>query len=401
MEVFVARQPIFNRRMDVTGYELLYRRGQNNFYEGLDDNKATAEVIHNAFFSMHFRELTNDTRAFINFPLDMLVQGIPLMLPKKSIVIEVLDRVEATPEAVSAIARLRENGYTIALDDYTFQPSYAPLVELADIIKVEFSLMDKEKQQQLLQKHKNRKQFVAEKVETREEYEMALKMGYDLFQGYFFSKPVIHSAKEVGSFNTALIQLIDELNRPEPDNRRIASIIETDVGLSYKILRLAGSIYYGSRKEIRSILNAVVRLGIEELKRWCYILLLKDVQVTENKEMIKTCLIRAKLMELFAFELDMHCQHMDFFMTGLFSAMDVLLKRPMGEIMEELPLSQKVKDALLGTDNNIRRALQIVRKNEISPRLEPEAAAHFADLTPKRYMRMYVESLKWVIQLDF
>lgn len=225
----MARQPIFDRNMNIFGYELLYRRSMNNFYEGLDDNQATAELINNTFLTMHFNELTSETKAFINFSQDMLIKEIPLLLPKESIVVEILERVEISDSLIAACKKLREEDYIIALDDFIFSKSYLPLIELAHIIKIEFSTVSYEIQKDLISKYKNRIKFLAEKVETREEYDLALDMGYDYFQGYFFSKPVIMKSKEIGSLNINMIRILDILKEKEPDYQKMTEIIVTEL----------------------------------------------------------------------------------------------------------------------------------------------------------------------------
>lgn len=401
LEVYVARQPIFDRKMNVSGYELLYRRSMNNFYEGLDDNQSTAELINNSFFAMKFHELTNGTRAFINFSEEMLLKEIPLLFPKEAIVVEILERVKINEKIINACKNLREKGYIIALDDFVFHESYLPLIEIAHIIKVEFSAVSYEKQKQLIKQYKDKIKFLAEKVETREEYQLALNMGYDYFQGYFFSKPVMIKGKEIDSLNANLIRIINELNQEEPEFQKITEIIETDLGLSYKLLRAANSIYFGSRYEIHSIKQALVRLGIAKIKKWFYLMMLKEIQIIENKELIKTCLTRAKLMELLAYEIDMGNKHLEHFMTGMFSSIDVLLNRSMGEIVKELPLSTDVREALLGKDNQIRNTLNLVLDYERSNWNEIESKKYFPCLSQERLMSMYKEALKWVIKLDY
>jgi len=250
MDIYVARQPIFDRKMNVLGYELLYRRGMNNLYEGSDDNQATAELISNSYLNMHFSELTDGTKGFINFSEKMLIEQIPLILPKELTVVEILERVEITDELIEACKKISDKGYTIALDDYIFDESSLPLLEIADIIKVEFPFVEHEIQRKLISKYKNRIKFLAEKVETREEYKLALDMGYDYFQGYFFSKPVIIKSKEVDNLNVNLILILEMLNQKEPDFQKMAEVIQSDLGLAYKLLKLANSALLGTRNKI-------------------------------------------------------------------------------------------------------------------------------------------------------
>lgn len=401
MDVYVARQPIFDRKMNVFGYELLYRRSMNNFYEGLDDNQATAELINNTFLTMHLHELTGGTKAFINFSADMLIEEIPLLLPKESTVVEVLERVEVSDRLIQACKKLRKEGYIIALDDFVFNQSYLPLIELAHIIKIEFSAIDYRIQKQLIQEYGKKIKFLAEKVETREDYQLALDMGYDYFQGYFFSKPVVIKRKEVDSLNINLIRIVDVLNEKEPDYQKITEIIETDLGLSYKLLKLANSVLLGTRNKIHSIKHALVQLGITELRKWIYVLMLKDVQNVENKELIKTCLIRAKQMELLSHDIGIDERKLECFLTGMFSAIDILMNRSMEDLIKELPLTALVRGALMGEDNEIKELLDMVINYEVLNWDDIDGYNIHIDLTQEDFMNRYIEALLWVRQLDY
>lgn len=399
MEVYIARQPIFDRKMNVYAYELLYRRSMNNFYEGTDDAQATATLINNAFLVMEFDVLTSGTRAFINFSEDMLEQEIPLLLPPEEIVVEVLERVEATEKIIEVCQKLKEAGYIIALDDFVFHKKYMPLMEAAHIIKIEFNTVSLELQSHLIKQYGHRIKFLAEKIETREEFQQALDMGYSYFQGYFFSKPVIIKGKELEGFNANLMRVLDELNQQEPNYQRIAEIIERDLGLSYKLLRVANSIFFGSRHKIYSIKQALVRLGIDEIKKWVYLMMLKDVQIIENKELIRSSLIRGKFMELLALELELKHKHLEFFMTGMFSSIDVLLNRRMPEIVNEIPLTDDVGEALLGHRNKLRKILDIVIECEKSNWNHIEVQELVSLITRERFTGAYIGALKWVMEI--
>ncbi len=401
MDVYVARQPIFDRNMNVFGYELLYRRSMNNYYEGTDDDQATAELINNAFLTMHSRELTGGTNAFVNFSQDMLVKEIPLLLPSDSTVVEVLERVEINEDVIEACKKLKESGYIIALDDFVFSESYLPLLDIAHIVKIEFPAVNLEEQHQLIKKYKNKIKFLAEKVETREEYQLALKMGYDYFQGYFFSKPVIIKGKEIDSLSINLMKILEEVNKPEPEYKKIADIIETDLGLSYKLLKLANSVFFGSRNKILYTRQALVQLGLLEIRKWIYVMVLKDIQHVENKELIKTCFIRAKLMELLAVETGKADRQFEYFTAGMLSSIDVLLNKDMNEVVEELVLSDDVKDALLGNDNEIKMMLDVVTTHEL---MEPKVLTVNEEdigISREKFMTIYLETLMWVLKLDY
>lgn len=401
MDVYVARQPIFDRNMDVFGYELLYRGSMNNFYEETDDNKATAELINNAFLTMHIHELTDETKAFINFSQKMLIEEIPLLLPKDSVVVEVLGSVEINENIINACRKLRESGFIITLGDFVIKESYLPLMEIAHIVKIEFSAVNYLKQRQLIKKYKDKIKFLADKVETREEYKLAMDMGYDYFQGYFFSKPVIIKDKEIESLNINLIKIMSLLSNKEPDYNQIAEIIGTDLGLSYKLLKLANSAFFGSRNKILSIKQALVQLGIVEIRKWIYVMMLKDIQIVENKELIKTCFIRAKFMELLATETGKIDKKLEYFMTGMFSAIDVLLNKDMKIIVDEISLTDDVKDALLGEGNEIKDVLDIVINYELLKWNVFETNKTSFGITQEKFMSLYIKALMWVRKLSY
>lgn len=406
MDVYVARQPIFDRNMHVYGYELLYRKSMNNFYEGTDDNQATFELINNAFLTMHLPKLTGGGKAFINFPKDTLLQGIPTLLPAASIVVEILERVEIDEDVVDACKKLREKGYIIALDDFIFSERYLPLLDVAHIIKVEFPAVGYDEQRRLISRYKNRIRFLAEKVETREEYQLARDIGYDYFQGYFFSKPVVMKEKAIPPFNANLIKILEILTHDDAEYWELAEVIGTDLGLTYKLLRLANSIYFGSKYNIRSIRQALVRIGLLEIKKWVYLLILTDRQVIENKELIRNCLIRAKFMELMAEKIGNDNSRFDYFLAGMFSSIDVLMNKDMADVLNEILLPDSVKEALLGQETSIKRALDIAINYELlkldAMKLDASILGESSDGDAVECLvNIYMEALTWVMHLGY
>ena len=399
MEVYVGRQPIFDKRMKTYGYELLYRRSQNNVFEGLSDSQATAELINHAYFVMHLDELTSGTRAFINFSSELLEREVPLLLPKKNLVVEVLERVLPTEAVVAACRKLVSQGYVLALDDYVHREEMLPLLELSSIVKLELSSMRDPAQRQFFLQYKGRKCFVAEKLDTQAEFDVALKMGFDLFQGYFFSKPAIVAGREITSLNTTLVQIISALENEEPDYQDITAIIERDVGLMYKLLKLANSAAYGTVQRILSIEQALVRIGLLEFRKWVYLMILMETQGGKNQELVKTSLVRAKLMEELTRQQGGARGGFSHFLTGLFSSLDTLLNRPMADIVKDLPLPADVSAALLGEHNGLRTVLDSVIAYERAE-WEAETLNRRCQRVPtKKFMAAYFDALFWVNEL--
>lgn len=399
MEVFVARQPIFDRNMQLYGYELLYRRSNQDFFDGADDAQATAELINNAFLTLQLDDLTHGTRAFINFPKDLIEKEIPLMLPKDKIVIEIIERGLPSAAFLEACKKLKKAGYRLALDNFVPNAAYRPLLELADIIKVDFSAFPPDRQGALLQKLPNT--FLAQKLETREGFNQAKALGYALFQGFFFTKPVTVSGKEISVLNTNLVRITQEINRPDPSFERISEIVEADLGLTYKFLKLANSVVYGASHKIGSVHQALVRLGILEIKRLAYIMMVKGISQVENRELVKNCLIRARLMELLAMEIGIKLRTQEFFTTGILSAMDVLLHKPMESIVSDLPLTEDIKNALLGENNGLRQMLNKVILLESGQWDKNGSRRLFDEISDERLMSVYLQSLEWVMELDY
>ena len=395
MEVFVARQPIFDRQMATYGYELLYRRNsENNFYEGEDDSQATADVIHNAFLVMQFQTLTGGARAFINFSQKLIERGIPHLLPSENIVVEITEQVEPTETVIDACRALKQAGYTLALDDFVFGEAYLPLLEIADIVKIDIRVTPSAEQSRLIHTYGRTCRFLAEKVETREEYQASVVRGFTFFQGYFFSKPVIYRGRDIAGLDTTLIRLMNELNAQDVDYQRVTETIEKDVGLSYKLLKSARSLFYGARAPVATVKQAIVRLGTQEIRKWIYLMMLKGMQDADNRELIDNCLIRGRMMELIALEAGLQDDHMRFFLTGLFSAIDILLQRDMRSILDEVAIDDEVRSALLGKPNMLRRTLSTVLVYEKG---DWESRRLYANdpVAEMTRMSLYFNALEW------
>jgi len=401
MDIYIARQPIFDRDMNVYGYELLYRQSSLNQFTGVDDDQATSELIYNSFLVVGLEDLTDGAVAFINFSKGLIESDVPFMLPEKNVVVEVLERDEATEKTIDACRRIRSRGYTLALDDFIFDRDCLPLVDFADIIKVEFPALKYEEQRKFINRYRKKVKFLAEKIETREEFHQAVRLGYDYFQGYFFSKPSMINAREIVSLNVNLFKVMEELNRPEPSIDVISDIIRLDLGLAFKLLKLANSVYIGAKNEIRSIQQALTFIGIKEIHEWITLIFIKDLQNVENAELIKLSLVRGKLMELIAGELHPGSPNPEYFFTGLFSFIDILLGKGMSDILEGLPLPDGVKKALLGEENEQRQMLDAIAACESSDWQKVEDSEPVNRISPHRYMELYIDALKWVSRINY
>jgi c-di-GMP-related signal transduction protein len=397
MNVFVARQPIFDKKQKVVAYELLFRSNQNNIYSGTDADQATKDVIANSFLLIGMNNLTGGKKAFINFTDSLLKSDIVETLPKELVVVEILEDIKIDEEVVEICKRLKAQGYILALDDFVFEPSYEPLLELVDIIKVDFMITKGIERRDLVKKFKAKKiRFLAEKVETIEEYKEAVAYGYSYFQGYFFSKPVILSATELPSYKHSHMALIKEISKHEVDFRYLENIIKKDISLSYKLLKYINSASFGFRKKLDSILSALLLLGKEELAKWIYLIALRELGENKPSEIMTSSVIRAKFSEMLAPKLGLGHRASDMFFMGLLSQINAITNLTMENAIAEIPIAEDIKEALLGADNQFRDVLELIISYEIGEWEKFSAYAKKLNFEESEAPGLYMKSLEWV-----
>jgi EAL and modified HD-GYP domain-containing signal transduction protein len=352
MEIWVARQPIFDSRLNVAGYELLYRSGENNSFDGSEANSATAKVINAAFYSPGGREIMYGKPVFINFPGPLLANGGAQLLPPDEVVIEILETVVPSLDLVVACHDLRSRGYRLALDDFVPSPDRAPLAAIAHFIKVDFRLTTVAQQREVIRKWRKTACLVAEKVETRDEFERARAMGFHLFQGYFFAKPVMVSTTDAPGSKLNRLQILQQLQHQELDFDAIGKLVSQDSSLSYKLLRLVNSALFSVREPIDSIRKAIILVGELALRRWLTVLLLTELATDQPSELAVNALVRGKFCELLAPEAGLGNRAEDLFLLGLFSHLDAMYNRPLDELLSGLNLRADIVETLLGQNGS-------------------------------------------------
>lgn len=365
MEVFVARQPIFNREKKIHGYELLFREGMSNFFSGIDGNTATSKVLSNSFLSIGIEELTGNHLAFINFTRELLLQNIPRLFSRERLVIEVLEDIEPDEEIVRACKELSLKGYQVALDDFFYRPDMKDLIAIADIIKFDFRSTKIDDIQKIIKKiSRDKLHLLAEKVETYQEFEIALKMGFEYFQGYFFSKPEILKGKDISSVQMNLLEIMSEINKPDFQFKKVEEIITRDVSISYKLMRYMNSAYLRRRDKISSIKEAIVLLGEKGIRN--FLSLIAMTRLAENKpdELMRSSIIRAKFCELSGVFCKCGMDSSELFTLGLFSSIDAILDDTMENLMKNLPLADELKKALVNREGIINDYLRLAMSYE-------------------------------------
>jgi len=348
MELWLARQPIFDTHTNVVAYELLYRSGTTNAYDGSDGNAATARVINATFYSPGGREILGRKRAFINFPKDLLASGGAALLPPEEVVIEILESVVPDLGVMLACNDLRSRGYKLALDDFVPCEGVNPLASIADYIKVDFRSTVPSQQAEVVERWGKQACMLAEKVETLEEFERARIMGYSLFQGYFFARPVIVSTPDVPGTKLNQLRILQQLQFPEMDFAAMGELVRQDTAIAYKLLRFVNSALFAAREPIDSIQQAMVRVGELGMRRWLTIVLLTDLTANRPGELAVNALLRARFCELLAAEAGLGSRSGDLFLLGLFSHLDAMYGRPIDELLSGLNLHNDISDTLLG-----------------------------------------------------
>ncbi|PKR85807.1 EAL and HDOD domain-containing protein [Heyndrickxia camelliae] len=366
MEVYVARQPIFNIKEDVCGYELLYRQNNINEFPNVDGDQATAEVIINSFLNIGIDDLSCGLPCFINFTENLLKKKVPTYFRPQEIVVEILENVTLSQELLEICKELKSLGYKIALDDFIFQHQnfYAKqILEYVDIVKIDYLNTSKSERRNLEKVVKAFNiELLAEKVETREQFEEAKRGNYSYFQGYFFSKPIIVSTQDIPASFGSYFQIINYLTAADPSIDQIAKLIEQDLSLSYKLLKLINSPAYRPKHKIHSIRQAIVLLGLIEIKRWIYVLAIREntgYRKYMPEEVLRLCLTRAKMCEMIALKQPNQLLASSYFLVGMFSLMDTILSVPMEKILSKLSLGDEISDALNGKFNHMRLVLEL------------------------------------------
>lgn len=364
VDVYLGRQPIFDRHMNLFAYELLFRGNrQDNQAVVLGGDCASAQVMLNAFGEIGLTDVVGEQKAFINFTEGLFEPQFRAFFPRKKIVIEVLEDVRVTPKLIQSLQSLRDKGFTIALDDYVFNPALEPLEAVADIIKVDILEVGSE----ALIRHSGKLKakgirLLAEKVETRNQYEYCKKLGFDYFQGYFFAKPKIIEGKRLPTNKMSVLELLSSVFDPNVDMRRLSSLISRDVTLSEKLLKFAAEMS-DTRYEVASIHDAVMRFGLERLQSWSSMLMLSGVD-DKPEALFKNALIRAKFCELLGSRTGIGYSRDSYFTVGLFSSLDAIMDSEMEILLDKLNLSKPVEQALLHHEGELGQPLMVVKHIE-------------------------------------
>ncbi len=401
MDQIIARQPIFNAHRKLYAYELLYRGAEKRELGSVSGEKATTNLLTSAFLTKDIEDISGHRPCFINFTQKLLERNLPVAFPKNKLVIEILEGVHPSKRVLAVCRILREMGYRIALDDFVYHRNLEPFLELAHIVKIDVRLTPLDTLMRTLNHlAAHNVKLLAEKVETQEEFEKAVKLGFSYFQGYFFCKPQRIRIKELSSVKMNLMRLLAEVVKKNTNIDRLREIISTDVAVTYKLMRFLNSAYFYTLEEITSVEHAVAYLGEKELRRFLMLIIVSDLTTEKPEELVRLALVRAKFMELLAGKGGFSPRESaELFVVGLFSLLEAMLDIPMRKIVDKLPLGGEVKASLLGRENKYAPFLRLSLAIERNHRKDIINHLGKMGLELKQAHECYVEAVKYASYL--
>lgn len=368
-----------------------------NKYNSVDGDNATIEVIKNTLFNFGIEKIAKNKKVFINFTENILKSNILDLLSPEYVVVEILENIEPTLEIINICKKLKEMKYTIALDDFVFHDKYKSLMEFVDIIKVDFRITKGEERKEVIKKIKNKNiKFLAEKVETIKEFNDAVKYGYSYFQGYYLSKPVVISGKKIPENKIIHMRLLEELNSKDFSLEKVEELIKKDISLSYKLLRIVNSAEFGLKHKVTSIKQALSYTGEIQVKKWLYLVSIKAIGDDRPDFIIFESLARAKFSELIFLKTRFRKDSFNAYLIGMLSLVDVILEKPIDEILEEILVDEEVKSALIGEKNNKYGFLLSLILNYEQGKIDKifELMEYF-DISTDELRSSYMEAIEW------
>jgi c-di-GMP-related signal transduction protein len=389
---FLARQPILDCNGRVFGYELLFRTGPLNAFSG--DHEFASRTMADNTILFGLDELTGGHLAFFNCTEAFLLSDLPYLLPAQSTVLEILETVEPTPQLIEACRTLRARGYRLALDDFIWQPQFASLVEMSDFIKIDFlSLSHEERKKLLADLPRHRATLLAEKVETEDERRQARREGFTLFQGYYFCRPQMMEMRKIPANTLHHFEMLQLLMADPLNLDKICPLVEGDVSLTYRVLRLVNSAAYYIPREVTSIHTALVLLGDDIFRRIATLAIASELGISSSPEILRMALVRARFCELAAPRMGLSSDEQ--YLLGMASLFPAMLRVPAETIVASLPLRKEVRESLCGTENPERRPLALAELLEQGDwdRCDQIIQAH--DLPSAHLLQDYENAIRW------
>ena len=393
---FLARQPILNKERNLFAYEILSRYGPENYCRPKPGSSVSVNAM-DELFLMGIRTMTDGLPAFMNCTREFLLQDYLTLMPRELVVGEILETVAPDAEVINACRRMKDLGYRLALDDYCDLPETQPLLDFADFVKVDVLLMSEADQGRLLERCRSRGiPTIAEKVETDQQFQSCLQLGYDYFQGYFFCRPQVVGRRSVPANKTVYLELLHAANEPVFNLHRISMIFKRDVSLSYRLLRYLNSPAFAFRSEIHSIPHALSLLGERAMRKWIALVSVAALGDEVADSLLRLPLLRAMFCELIGQKIGMLRETNELFLLGLLSVMDALLNVPMAAVLQDIKVDEEISKALQGRDSRYRPIFEVVLDYESGTWEQLAESCSRIGLHENFLPDLYLRSVTWV-----
>ncbi len=392
--IYIGRQGIFDSNMGIFGYELLYRSSTENNAGTFNGDHATSQVVINTFMEIGLDQVVGTHLAFINLTRNFLTGEHSLPFPKDKVILEVLEDITIDAELVEGVRALVQQGYTIALDDCVYSECLVKLLEYAKIVKIDIQAlgMDKVREHvELFRRHPVK--LIAEKVETQQEFDLCRDLGFDYYQGYFLCLPRVLTGQSIPDNKLSILRLLSQLQDPNTQPSELEKVISQDLALSYKLLRYINSAFFALPKKIESIQQALVYIGNRAIKTWVTLLVMRGIE-DKPSALTNTALGRAKMCEQLALRSNAGDPEAHF-TVGLFSVVDAMMDVPMERVLNALPFTNEVRDALLHRQGPLGAALACT----IAYERGHWDQAVFPGLAVDTVSRAYLDSIAWADEI--
>lgn len=394
---FIARQPIFDIKQNIWGYELLYRHSSEATAAVFSDEESATLAVAACASCQHMHYATN-SKLMINFSEKSILEKVPQALPAEDSVVEIPETPPATDGYLQSLQQLKREGYRIALDGFEARDDCKELFEIADILKIDMLGKSITDVSRLVEEVRGGDHLlIAKRIQEHEQFHAAKNLDFNLFQGFFFHKPETIEARQLTANQASRINLFAIMEADEPDFDKLADTIQADVAISYSLLSYLNSPAIGLREKIKSIKQAILMLGWKQIKNWLRVVILRDMTPKDRtSELPYTSVQRGKFFQLTALRHNIDSPSPDnLFLLGLFSLLEPMLSMPMARIVKNLPLEDAFKDALCGKENHYSPWLQLAASFEHAEWDHLDELIEKLELDPMSTAQAYYESISW------
>lgn len=394
-EITIGRQPILDRKMKLFAYELQFHLGLNPNQEAVE---ATSQLLAKTESEIGFQSIVGGHVALINLPRDLMVESSDFASfeNKSNLVLEIPNNVDKDVDVLRKLKDLKSQGAAIALDNFVETDSSLKLAHISDFVKIDNEVLSEVKMKEMIESlHAKGKKVIAEKVETEEMFQYLKKLGFDYFQGYFFTNPVIINGQKLMGNKLTLLQVLAKVNHPNTSFKELSSILSKDVALTHKLLVAVNNPAAMIPIEVETVTDALNYMGLKRLKFWVNMMMLSDLNDVPQ-ELLTTSLMRAKFCEALAIQAGFQQEKDSYFLVGLFSNLGAFFKAPIAEIVAEMPLSDDIKLALVEHKGQMGAALQCLM--ELESTSQDLAKLTFDKVGVSEMASLFMEASAWAHQ---